>query len=212
MFRRKKDKDDATKALASTGRDPHLTLTASASEGNHDFEQTGERFEPAAPSQTGSGPAEGSSMQPTKPSSGFVPEIPRRTLDLPGAPARRAATPRSAEAKKLTVGPEISLTGEITACDMLVVEGNVHATLENSRHLEVAETGFFKGKVVIDEAVIAGEFDGTLIVRKTLSVRNKGHVRGTVRFGRLEVELGGEIEGDVALFKDSDESKQGAAE
>ena len=74
-------------------------------------------------------------MQPSKPSSsGFVPEIPRRTLDLSSAPSRRGAASLS-ENKKLIVGPEISLTGEITACDNLVVEGTVDATLENSRLL-----------------------------------------------------------------------------
>ncbi|UUX52150.1 polymer-forming cytoskeletal protein [Nisaea acidiphila] len=152
-------------------------------------------------------------MQPSKPSSsGFVPEIPRRTLDLPGAQSRRAAAPRGGEAKKLTVGPEISLTGEITACDSLVVEGNVDATLENSRHLEVTESGRFKGKVIIDEAVIGGKFEGTLTVRDTLTVRSTGHVTGSVRFGRLEVELGGRIEGDISVFKESDSSGPAAAE
>ena len=141
-------------------------------------------------------------MQPSKPSSsGFVPEIPRRSLDLPGAQNRRGAAPRN-ESKKLTVGPEISLTGEITACDSLVVEGTVDATLENSRHLEVTESGHFKGKVVIDDAVIGGHFEGTLVVRQTLQVRGTGRVTGTVRFGRLEVELGGQIVGDISVFKE----------
>lgn len=143
-----------------------------------------------------------SRMQPSKPSSsGFVPEIPRRTLDLPGSSNRRGNAPRS-ESKKLTVGPEISLTGEITACDSLVVEGSVNATLENSRHLEVTDSGYFKGKVVIDEAVIGGHFEGTLIVRQTLQIRSTGRIVGSVQFGKLEVELGGQIEGDISAFKD----------
>lgn len=141
-------------------------------------------------------------MQPSKPSSsGFVPEIPRRTLDLPGSSSRRGGAPRS-ESKKLTVGPEISLTGEITACDSLIVEGTVDATLENSRHLEVTDSGHFKGKVTIDEAIIGGRFEGTLVVRKTLHVRSSGRITGSVRFGQLEVELGGQIDGDIAVFKD----------
>lgn len=151
-------------------------------------------------------------MQPSKPSSsGFVPELPRRTLDLPGAPSRRGTSPRTGEAKVLTVGPEISLTGEITACDSLVVEGNVDATLENSRHLEVTDTGTFKGKVIIDDAVIGGRFEGTLIVRNTLQVRSAGHVTGTVRFGKLEVELGGEIEGEISVYKDDASSGPAAS-
>lgn len=203
MFRRKKSGSEAT--TGSSG--------ATSTGANAPVSRTEDRLEPAAPSfgvaKTDKPDGE-SKMQPSKPSSsGYVPEIPRRTLDLPGAQNRRSATGRGGEAKKLTVGPEISLTGEITACDSLVVEGNVDATLENSRHLEVTESGRFKGKVIIDEAVIGGHFDGTLIVRDTLRVRSTGHVTGSVRFGKLEVELGGEIQGDISVYKD--ESKPGPA-
>ncbi len=200
MFRRKKSGSGAT-----TDSSGETTPDAKAREPRAE-----DRLEPAAPSFTEvkSGKPDGESkMQPSKPSSsGYVPEIPRRTLDLPGAPSRRGTPPRGGEAKKLTVGPEISLTGEITACDSLVVEGNVDATLENSRQLEVTETGHFKGKVIIDEAEIGGRFEGTLEVRDTLRVRSTGHVTGTVRFGRLEVELGGKIDGTISVYKDDTSS------
>lgn len=151
-------------------------------------------------------------MQPSKPSSsGFVPEIPRRTLDLPNAPTRRGASSLS-ENKKLIVGPDISLTGEITACDNLVVEGTVDATLENSRLLEITESGHFKGKVLIDEAVISGHFEGTLAVRHTLQLRSTGRITGTVRFGQLEVELGGQINGEISIFEEKPESASAVSE
>lgn len=151
-------------------------------------------------------------MQPSKPSSsGFVPEIPRRTLDLPSAPSRRGAASLS-ENKKLIVGPEISLTGEITACDNLIVEGTVDATLENSRLLEITESGHFKGKVLIDEALISGRFEGTLTVRHTLQLRSTGRITGTVKFGQLEVELGGQINGEISIFKDEQESASATPE
>ena len=195
MFRRKKSGTDST-ARTSPSFGNNATDEQNPSEA---------RLDPAAPVSeevTTKKPDEESRMQPSKPSSsGFVPEIPRRTLDLPGSSSRRGGAPRS-ESKKLTVGPEISLTGEITACDSLIVEGTVDATLENSRHLEVTDSGHFKGKVMIDEAIIGGRFEGTLVVRKTLHVRSSGRITGSVRFGQLEVELGGQIDGDIAVFKD----------
>src|SRR3546814_2559156 len=139
------------------------------------------------------------SMQPSKPQSGsFVPDIPRRgAADLPGSPARRPAPRSNIESKRLLVGKDISLSGEITACDILVVEGTVEATLEQSQLLEVTDTGTFRGKVQIEEAVIAGTFEGTLTARDKLTVRSTGRIIGTVRFGQLEVELGGVIKGDT---------------
>ena len=144
------------------------------------------------------------------PSAGFVPEIPRRTIDLPGAPGRKPLPGQrgggGAEGKRLTVGREISLSGEITACETLIVEGSVEATLENSQFLEVADGGVFTGKVVIDEAVIAGTFNGSITARERLTVKSTGRIRGTVNFHQIEIELGGEIEGEIHVLRVGSES------
>lgn len=153
---------------------------------------------PAASDSKGS--AMSASTPPRTPGQGFVPEIPRRSAaDIPGAPQRRPMSPGrgNEESKRLLVGKDISLSGEITACDSLVVEGTVQATLEHSQSLEVTETGLFKGKVTIEEAIIAGRFEGELTVRGTLSIKGTGVLEGKVRFSKLEVEHGGVIKGDV---------------
>lgn len=153
------------------------------------------------------------STPPTKPpATGFVPEIPRRAVDIPGSPVRRPGPPPSqagrgaGEQKRLQVGKDISLSGEITACDTLVVEGTVDAKLENSQLLEITESGTFRGPVRIEEASIAGTYEGDLTVRGTLSIKATGSVRGTIRYGRLEVEMGGVIRGDAAPLEDDAEA------
>ena len=147
-------------------------------------------------------PAKGAPMTQQKPPApAFNPEVPKRVLDIPG-PARRPDAPAKkpdGETKRLTVGRDIILSGEITSCDVLVVEGRVEATLSNSHAIEISSTGHFKGKAEIDEADINGSFDGTLTVRTRLLVRSTGKVTGTVRYGQLEVERGGEVTGDVQL-------------
>ena len=146
-----------------------------------------------------------STQSTSKPASGsFVPEIPRRAAvdHLPNSQQRRP-TPRSnIESKRLLVCKDISLSGEITACDVLVVEGTVEATLEQSQMLEVTDTGTFRGKVHIEEAVIAGLFEGTLTAREKLTIKSTGRIIGTVRFGQLEVELGGSIKGDTGPLEE----------
>ena len=109
--------------------------------------------------------------------------------------ARPAAEP---PAKLLTVGPEINLAGEITACDRLVVEGSVQVTLNRTRAIEIAETGrFTNGKAEVEEAEIAGVYEGTLTVRRRLLIRSTGRVSGNVRYGELEIERGGRIAGTI---------------
>ena len=86
---------------------------------------------------------------------------------------------------KLIVGPNIKLKGvEITDCDTLVVEGVVEATMD-SRVIQIAQHGTFKGKVGIDVAEIHGAFEGELTARERLIVHSTGRVSGKIRYGRL---------------------------
>ena len=100
----------------------------------------------------------------------------------------------------LVVGREIVLKGELKALDRLVVEGQVEAKMKNCREIEIAKTGTFRGKVEFDRADISGVFEGDLTAREYLVVRATGRVVGTVRFGELEIERGGQIIGDIQII------------
>ena len=98
---------------------------------------------------------------------------------------------------KLTVGPNIKLKGvEITDCDTLVVEGSVEATMD-SRVIQISERGSFKGSAEIDIAEIRGEFDGTLTARQKLVIFATGKVTGRVRYGKIVIEEGGQLSGEI---------------
>ena len=98
---------------------------------------------------------------------------------------------------KLIVGPNIKLKGvEITDCDTLVVEGMVEATMD-SRVIQIAEQGAFKGSAEIDIAEIHGHFDGNLTVRQKLIIYATGKVTGKVSYGKLVIEEGGQLSGDI---------------
>lgn len=114
------------------------------------------------------------------------------------APTAAAANTAAPEAEsKLTVGPNIKLKGvEITDCDTLVVEGSVEATMD-SRVIQISERGSFKGSCEIDIAEIRGTFDGDLTVRQKLTVYATGKVTGKIRYGKVVVEEGGQLAGEI---------------
>lgn len=100
---------------------------------------------------------------------------------------------------KLIVGPNIKLKGvEITDCDTLVVEGFVEATMD-SRVMQIAQNGSFKGSAEIDIAEIRGTFDGELTVRQKLMIYASGKVSGKIRYGNVVIEEGGQLAGDVQV-------------
>lgn len=116
----------------------------------------------------------------------------------PQAAASAKAVAESA-GSKLTVGPNIKLKGvEITDCDTLVVEGTVEATMD-SRVIQIAEQGAFRGSAEIDIAEIRGEFNGTLTVRQKLVIFSTGKVSGKIRYGKLVIEEGGQLSGEIEV-------------
>lgn len=112
----------------------------------------------------------------------------------------KPAAPRDSIASMLIVGPDIKLRGsEITDCDTLIVEGRVEATMD-SRVIRIDEKGTFVGKVGIDFAEIRGRFEGELVAREQLVIRSTGRLSGKIRYGKLMVEEGGEVSGDIAAI------------
>ena len=124
-------------------------------------------------------------------------------LGVPSSTNMRPATPPAAPVaeatggSQLTVGPNIKLKGvEITDCDTLVVEGTVEATM-NSRVIKIAANGAFHGTAEIDIAEIHGRFDGSLTVREKLVIYGSGKVSGKIRYGKVVIEEGGELTGQI---------------
>jgi cytoskeletal protein CcmA (bactofilin family) len=113
-------------------------------------------------------------------------------------PATPSTTTSGLESgSRLIVGSNIKLKGvEITDCDTLVVEGTVEATMD-SRVIQIMANGAFKGSADIDIAEIHGQFDGNLTVRDKLVIFSQGKVNGTIRYGKVIIEEGGQLSGDV---------------
>jgi cytoskeletal protein CcmA (bactofilin family) len=119
-----------------------------------------------------------------------------------GSPADvRSSAPGDSDSKKLVVGRDIALTGEIRACNRLVVEGRVEAALSDSRSVEVSATGVFKGKAQIESADISGRFEGDLVVTQKLIIHSTGRVHGKIRYGQIEIARGGTISGQIEAIE-----------
>ena len=102
--------------------------------------------------------------------------------------------------KRLIVGQGIRLSGEINSCDRLVVQGEVEVTLNDTLALEITSSGRFTGGCEVEEADISGIYEGDLTVRNTLFVRGTGRITGTIRYGQLELERGGQIAGNISVL------------
>lgn len=205
MFRRKDEETQTDKPGADTTGTPQVAGTTGA-------ETTGADT-PAEPGERAGGDdfnapplkpfSRKGSHAPTPPRQPALnPEIPRRVVDIPGSPRPPgpSGSGSTADGKRLVVGRDIQLTGAISSCERLVVEGKVECDLTDAKAIEILKSGAFKGKAEVEDAEIDGLVEGELTVRRKLTIKSNGRVSGTIRYAQLQIDSGGRIEGTVEVL------------
>jgi cytoskeletal protein CcmA (bactofilin family) len=166
-------------------------------------------LKPALYDSPGVSATTGAASPPRAPMANPAPSPAAPQVREPAHAAATTATAAPAESR-LCVGVNIKLKGvEISDCDVVVIEGHVEATV-NSKTMEIAEPGTYKGKALIDVAEIRGDFTGELTARTRLIVHGTGKLSGTIRYGKLVVEEGGEISGDIQRITDAQPQSKSA--
>ncbi len=137
----------------------------------------------------------------SKPDLSFLENRPARIVDIPNLSLGQSsnAERRPLDSRALTIGRDITLSGEISECELLIIEGRLEAVVPNAKIMEIAQSGSFKGTATLNDATISGEFDGDLTVNNRLRITSTGRVTGKVRYVHIEIENGGEIHGNLAV-------------
>ena len=101
----------------------------------------------------------------------FLESRPARVAEIANLALGRSSIgerPRSVDSRALTIGRDIRLSGQITECELLIVEGHLDATVPDAKSMEIAQTGHFKGTAKLGDAIVSGEFEGDLTVTNRL--------------------------------------------
>jgi cytoskeletal protein CcmA (bactofilin family) len=187
LFRRK---DEATTPPAPeptsvpTARDPDLAVPP---------------FRPAAAVVPPAASAAATSAKPTIAPSPAA----RPASSTAGRPTGRA---EAGEKRVLQLGKGISIQGSVTEAERIVIEGTMESQLLQCQELAISHSGVFKGEVQVEDADIAGVFDGTLTATGSLIIRATGRVLGVARSRRLSVEDGGQLTGRMEMITEASAS------
>jgi cytoskeletal protein CcmA (bactofilin family) len=126
-----------------------------------------------------------------------------RPAPIATSPSRPAGRIEPSERRTLVVGRGISLQGTVADAERLVVEGTVESQMIHAAELFVAGSGVFKGEVEVEDAEIAGAFDGTITARGSLIIRTTGRISGNARCRKLSVEEGGQVSGRMEMLTEA---------
>lgn len=106
------------------------------------------------------------------------------------------------------------LEGTFTSRGTVVVMGSVKGRIEAVR-VRIEDGATVDADVIVDEAIIAGEFTGNLTCRERLEARASGRINGRVETFKLMLHEGASVEGEMHMLteapKDAAETIRGSA-
>jgi cytoskeletal protein CcmA (bactofilin family) len=114
------------------------------------------------------------------------------------------------DANRLFIGEGVTIKGEISVPDTLVVCGSVEGDVSVG-NLVVGETGVIKGRTIVAQnAEISGKVYEKLDVKCLMILRSTSRVDGNVSYGMLQIEQGATIAGGISSTEYRPEQQKAA--
>lgn len=107
-------------------------------------------------------------------------------------PARAAATPQRSTVHS-TIGPDVTIIGDLISKGELQIDGEVQGDLHGT-HIVVGENARISGGVTGEEVVIRGQVSGSVRGRKVM-LQSSSHVEGDIHHQSFSIEQGAFFEG-----------------
>lgn len=99
------------------------------------------------------------------------------------------------------VGAGVTIKGEISAPDIVVIDGTVEGPV-TARVVSIGQSGVLRGSISATEVDVAGSAGEQLDVKHLLVVRSSGRVEGNIRYGEIELEKGAVVAGNFSATDD----------
>jgi cytoskeletal protein CcmA (bactofilin family) len=96
----------------------------------------------------------------------------------------------------LIVGEGVKLSGNFVVPNSASISGIIDGDL-TAREILVGSTGVLKGKVTADLVDVRGEIHENITSNKALFVRATGKVTGAIQYAEIEIEKGGDLQGNL---------------
>lgn len=128
--------------------------------------------------------------QPT-PAPRFTPPAPVAAAPEPTtspSPARKSAGP-------CVIASGISISGEISGDEDVVIEGRVEGNIRVGRDLKVAPSGMVKATVEAQSIAVAGELIGDCLATGRVEIQATGRVTGNIRAPKIVIAEGAMFKG-----------------
>lgn len=102
------------------------------------------------------------------------------------------------------------IEGKIKAPSDIRIEGTLEGDLDCQAKVIIGPSGAVNGTVTCRTAMIEGKFEGTLKVTDLLEVRESARVEGEVSYGKIKIDAGAVLIGNIQMAGGANKGKGSA--
>ena len=97
------------------------------------------------------------------------------------------------------IGNKITIRGDLSGAEDLIVEGRVEGTIKLSNHLTVEGAGVVDANLDVEDLTVHGTVHGDILASRSISINNGARVEGNIRAPRVVIEDGARFKGAVEM-------------
>jgi len=111
----------------------------------------------------------------------------------------------TSEISRIAQGAKI--VGEISSRTDMFIDGSVDGKVYSQGTVIVGPQAVLKGSLVCNDVELIGRMDGDIYVKGVLSIKSNAVVNGNIHVCKLEVEMGGQLNGSCQMITDDEFDK-----
>lgn len=97
------------------------------------------------------------------------------------------------------IGKGITVRGNLSGSEDLVIEGRVEGTIALKNHLTIESTGTVMADIETENLTINGEMQGNIVAGESVAINANAKVVGNVKAPRVIIEDGARFRGSVDM-------------
>jgi cytoskeletal protein CcmA (bactofilin family) len=118
---------------------------------------------------------------------------------VPNIPVQRI-NPIEMRRENATIGPSISIKGDLTGEEDLVIQGHVEGRVDLKQNsVTIGKSGCVRADIYGKLVTIEGEVEGNLFGQDQIIIRSTGNVRGNISAPRISIEDGARFKGSIDM-------------
>ena len=129
-----------------------------------------------------------------------MPEPSTATRPEPSTAYERSGAPRPAVGERAAIGRSITINGDVTGDEDLLIQGKVDGTVNLKQHsVTIGPEGEVRANIAARVAIIEGKVEGNIIADEQVVLRSTARVQGDIAAPRVVLEDGARFRGGVDM-------------